>query len=228
MNRLAKLFSASVILLAATSALAQPAPGGQGGGGPGGPGGGGMGGPGRMGGGGPMMRGGMPGMLPPNALDDVVGVVAELNLHPGFTLSEDQKTKIQAIRDALKKAQDKWREDNAAELKQIQDTMTSLREQGPDADREAFRDVMMQNMELMQTAPNGNDEAEQVKAVLTSEQAKVLAEKEKEIDAERQKMWQQMGGGGRGPGGGGGGPGGRDGGRNGGGQGGQGAGKPGV
>ncbi len=195
MNRLMKSLVAGVVLIGACSvALAQPAPGGRGGGG-------------RGPGGGPPMRMGMQGQFGMNALDDVVIVVADLNMKPGFTLSEDQKTRIQAIRDALKAAQEKWRADNADELKDVQEAMASLREQGPGGDPEAWRDVMEQNMSLMQTAPNGNDEAEQLRALLSADQAKALDARQEELAAEREKMWQQMGGG-RGPGNGQGGPGG--------------------
>jgi Spy/CpxP family protein refolding chaperone len=185
MSRLIKALAAVVVMSACSAALAQPAPGGGGQRGPGGP---------------PMMRMGAPNMMGGNALDGLVVTVADLNLRPGFTLSEEQKTKIQQIRDAFKQSVEAWRKENEKELGEIQETMNSLREQGPDGDPEAWRDIMEQNMQLMQTAPDGTAEAEQLRAVLTPEQAKALETREAELEAERQAMWEQMGFG-RGPGG---------------------------
>lgn len=216
MNRWIGVLAAGVAILgAATFVSAQNPPGGPGGGG---------GGPGRGPGGG-MMRMGMPGQARPTALDELVMVLGDLNLRPTFTLSDDQKTKLQSLRDAVKTAQEKWTTDNAEELAEIRESMNSLMQAGPDGDPEAWRDVMEQNMALMETSPDGEAETEQARALLTPEQAKAVEARFAEIEAERQKMWQQMGApGGRGPGGPGG-PGGQN--RQGGGQD-QRGGRPGV
>lgn len=195
MNRWIGALAAGLLLAAGSIAAAQNAPGGN----PGAPGGGG---PGRGPGGGPM-RMGMPGQVRPTALDELVMVLGDLNLRPTFTLSEEQKAKLQSLRDAVKTAQEKWSTDNAEELAAIRESMSSLMQAGPDGDPEAWRDVMEQNMALMETAPDGEAEAKQVRDLLTAEQAKAVDARFEEIEAERQRMWQQMGGpGGRGPGGG--------------------------
>lgn len=183
-HAIARIFAAMALVITLTStASAQPGPGG--GGGPGGP---------------PPMR--MQGMMGGNALSPIVSTIADLNLRPDFNLSLEQKTQIAKIRDEFKKSVDAWREENADEIRQIQEITAQLREAGPDGDPEAWRDVMEQNMALMQTAPTGESEAESVRAVLTDEQKKALETRLDEIAAEMEQMRQQMGGpGNRGPGG---------------------------
>src|SRR5829696_4455400 len=78
-------------------------------------------------GGGPMMMG--------DALSQFINILGAVNLTPEFTLTADQKTKIQAIRDDFKQQMEKWRAEHADELKQMdeqqQEMMNNLQQGNP-------------------------------------------------------------------------------------------------
>jgi len=176
-------------------------PGGQGGG-FGGFRGGGMGGPGGM-------------MGQRDGFGEAVAALAECNLEPDFNLTADQKTKIQGIRDGVKKARETWRKDHEEDIKKVQEEMRAARDgQDRDKAREAFQKLQ----ELGAGAPKTDDAEKQLKAVLTADQAKKLDAKVEErfnqMEENRRQMMDRMGGGGPG------GPGGPGGGQPGGGQGG--------
>lgn len=175
---LAFLFS----LVMAANLMAQPAPGG-----PGGRGG-----------------GGMFGMAQ-DPYQQAIAALGDLNLRPDFNLTAEQKTKLQAVRDEVKAAEDKWRTDHAADLKKIQDDSAAARQA---QDQDKMREIMTARGELMQTMPKTDDAAQKVKALLTADQAKALDTRITERQEEaRTRMGGMMGGGrgGRGGGGGGGG-----------------------
>jgi hypothetical protein len=162
------------------------------------------------GGGGPQMggRGGGPppfmNMMDRNQLSRTIATLGELNLSPDFTLSADQKQKLEAIRADFKKQQDQWKTDHAADLKASDDAINDLRDNGGPPDRDQMRSLFEARMKIMSTAPDGADAVKQVIALLTPDQAKQLQAKQDELDAQRQAMRDQFGG----PGGGRGGPGG--------------------
>src|SRR5689334_10678569 len=110
------------------AAQAQPRREGRAGGGGGGGGGGGRfnrGGGGAGGfGGGP----GMMGMMGRRPFDEALAALGDLNLSPDFTLTPEQKTKVQSVRDDFKKAQEKWRTDHADEIKKLDDQIAEIRE----------------------------------------------------------------------------------------------------
>ncbi|HSI32841.1 MAG: hypothetical protein ACAI43_25755, partial [Phycisphaerae bacterium] len=128
-----------------------------------------------------------------DALRDVLSVIGDLNLTPTFTLTQDQKDKIQAIRDDFKKAQEKWDADNKAKIDE-------LRNGNADNRREQYRT-------LYETRPKSDEVIKQIIAVLTGDQAKAVATKqaEKTADDERRRteLMQRFGGGNFGGGGGG-------------------------
>jgi hypothetical protein len=223
-------------------------PGGRRGGfGGGGPGGGGLGGGGGFGGafgGGP----GGPGRgiaLNRDPLDELLALLGDLNLAPDFTLSTDQKAKIQTIRNDFKKLQDTWRTDHEADLKKIQDEMAALRGAGgggggggaggAQVSPEKMQEIFAARQELMDSAPKSDEAVIEIKGLLATEQLKKLdvreAERKAEIEKARQDMQNRGGfggpGGGGGRGGRGGGAGGGAGGNGGGGAGGGGGGAPG-
>jgi hypothetical protein len=178
--RLMTLFGLALLgsLVMAANLMAQPAPGG------GGRGGGGFG-------------------MAQDPFVETITALGDLNLRPDFNLTAEQKTKLQAVRDEVKAAEDKWRTDHAAELKKIQDDMAAARQA---QDQEKMREIGTARRELMQGMPKTDDAAQKVKALLTADQAKALetriAERQEEM---RARMGGMMGGRGGRPGGGGGG-----------------------
>ena len=158
-------------LLSSAAVMAQPAGGGGGG------------------------RGG--GMMQQDPFVQQIDALGDLNLRPDFTLTKEQKEKLQAIRDDVKKAEDKWRADHAADLKKIQDDMMALRD-APDQDK--MRELGTKRRELMQTMPKNDEAVGKIKALLTEDQAKAL---ETRITERQEEGRARMGMGGMGgPGGG--------------------------
>lgn len=200
------------------------APGG-GGGGFGGGGGGGFGGPGGFGGG---FGGGNPAAMlnvARDPLDELVMIIGDLNMKPDFTLTADQKTKIQAARDALKKLRDKWQADHEADFNQFAEQMNDLRNSNnPQEMREKMQEITVARMEVMESMPKSDETVAEIKGILTTEQLKMLdsrlAERKAEQQKAREQLMERMRNGGPGAGGG-------FGGGNGGGQGGPGGGGPG-
>lgn len=140
-------------------------------------------------GGGPMMMG--------DALSQFINMLGAINLKTDFTLTADQKTKIQAIRDEFKQQIDKWRAEHADELKQMeeqqQEMMTNL-QQGNPPDPGQMMEMEQQRKQLMDTAPNGEDQVEQIRALFTPEQTKVFETEKVSIEKEREAAFQRMGG----------------------------------
>ncbi|MCY2952314.1 MAG: hypothetical protein NTU53_10095 [Planctomycetota bacterium] len=123
-----------------------------------------------------------------------IAALGDLNLRPDFNLSKEQKEKLQAVRDDVKKAEDKWRADHADDLKKIQEETQAAR-----GDQDKMGEVMTKRRELMQTQPKSDDAAKQVKALLTEDQAKALEKRITERQAEMRARMGGMGGmGGRG------------------------------
>jgi hypothetical protein len=172
--------------------------GGFGGGGPGGGFGGGggfAGGPGGGFGGGGGFAGGAGAMnINRDALDETIAVLSELNVLPDFTLTVEQKTKIQELRSELKKQKETWQTDHEADFKAFQDQMAELRNAGQDGqdNREKFQEIVTARMELMESAPKSDETIVQVKGILTTEQLKKLDARLTERKAETEKMRQQM------------------------------------
>ena len=142
----------------------------------------------RFGGPGPMMMGGV--------LEQFVGVLGQVNLKTDFTLTADQKTKIQAIRDDYKKQSDEWRTQRADEIKQIdeqqQEMMNGL-QNGNLPDPGQMQELEEQRRVLYETAPNGEDHVAQIKALFTPDQDKIFEARKAEIDKERDAEFQKMG-----------------------------------
>ncbi|CAN5577606.1 hypothetical protein BH09PLA1_BH09PLA1_14290 [soil metagenome] len=138
---------------------------------------------------GPMMMG--------DALERFINMLGMVNLQSDFSLSADQKTKIQAIRDDFKQQTEKWKSEHADELKQMdeqqEELMTNLQNGNP-PDPNQMMEMEQARHELMQTAPNGEDQVEQIKALFTPEQAKTFDEQRERIEKERQAQFQKMGG----------------------------------
>ena len=109
-------------------------------------------------------------------LDDAVRPLADLNLRPEFSLSTDQKTRIQAVRDAFTTKRMVWRTAHAAELQKLTDRWSAAwqarRPGGPPSTRpvDDFHTLQQESAALRLTAPDPTDPADRIKAVLTPAQ----------------------------------------------------------
>jgi hypothetical protein len=150
----------------------------------------GAGGPSRMRFGGPM-----PGMMG-GALEGFINRLGMVNLTTDFTLTADQKTKIQAIRDDFKKQTDEWRTAHADEIKQLdeqqQEVMNGL-QTGNIPDPGQMQEMEEQRRALYETAPNGEDHVAQIKALFTPEQDKIFEARKAEIEKAREAEMEKMG-----------------------------------
>src|SRR5207248_793628 len=120
-------------------------------------------------------------MMNRDFLSPLVMTLGELNLAPDFSLSAEQKQKIQAIRDDFKAASDAFKKDHAEEIKQLDDQQKEMMDglqTGNIPDPAAMMELSEQRRALMQNAPDGAEHATQVKAALDPEQLKKLEAKE--------------------------------------------------
>jgi len=173
-NRILVLLAAFVFAMASVAVYAQTAAP-QGAGGRSGPGS--LGGFGRFGG---------------SAMMQTLVALGELNLTPDFTLSTDQKQKIQAIRDDFKAQEEKFRSENADAFKALEEQRKAARDAGG---QEAFTKVREAEQALQAKGPKSDDAAKQIQAVLTADQLTAFQAKEKESQKQREEMMQRFGGG---------------------------------
>jgi hypothetical protein len=122
--------------------------------------------------GGGMMGGGMGGMMMgPAAMltaDDpafleFISTIGDLNLKAGFTLSDSQKQSLQAIRDGVKEAHDKWVKDHAEDLQRLQMGMGGR-----------GMPMMQQVEQLRATQPKTDGAIQKIKSLLTEPQRQTL------------------------------------------------------
>ncbi len=59
-------------------------------------------------------------------LAGILASLAELNFTPDFTLTREQKARIQAVRDQYREQLDKWRGEHEADLKKLQERRAEL------------------------------------------------------------------------------------------------------
>jgi hypothetical protein len=107
-------------------------------------------------------------------LTETIALLGELNLTPSFTLSPDQKIKIQAIRDRTSKAQDAWRQQNQAQLDLLQDQTRGSAGAGGSA--ASAQELRRKRQEVMASAPKTDEAAREILAVLTADQRKAFDE----------------------------------------------------
>ena len=141
------------------------------------------------------------GMMPQAQWTQTLVALGDLNLRPEFTLTKEQKEKLQAIRDEVKKGEDQWRADHAVDIRKLQDDMQAARQAQDQAKIGELRPKMM---ELMQTMPKTDEAVAKVKALLSEDQVKALETRITERQEEMRSGLGAMGpggGGGRGAGG---------------------------
>jgi Spy/CpxP family protein refolding chaperone len=112
----------------------------------------------------------------PGSVGELMMVLSELNMSPDFTLAKEQKEKIHGIREEFMKQQETWRTAHEEDLKKFQAQFSELRA-GGEANREKIQEIAKAQGELYSTAPKGEEQAKEIKALLTPEQAKQLEER---------------------------------------------------
>ncbi len=161
--------------------------------------------------------GGFGGIGARDPLTSLMTALGDVNLETDFTLTPEQKEKIQIIVTDFKKSTDKWKTDHEAELKKIQDDFAALRNNGGGRqaggnnaagggnNRAQFQQVIQARQALMDTAPKADEAIAQIKGLLTTEQLKKLQTKIDELQAEataaRQNAFGGRGGNANGAGG---------------------------
>lgn len=136
-------------------------------------------------------------------LAQLMAALGDVNLETDFTLTPEQKEKIQAIVADFKKQMDKWRTEHEADLKKIQDDFAALRNGGRQGgnngggnaggnNRQQFQQVVQARQALMDTAPKADEAIAQIKGLLTTEQLKKLQTKIDERQAEAAQARQQF------------------------------------
>lgn len=123
----------------------------------------------------------------------LIYTLSELNFTPDFTLTKEQKEKIQALREDFKKAQEKWRTDHQEDFKKAQEQWAEVRGADP-ANREKWQEISKAQQQLWATSPNGDEQAKAIKSVLTPEQLKLYEDKiaQRQAEAEKaRKQWEE-------------------------------------
>jgi len=116
-------------------------------------------------------RGGRGGMFQLDPFRQLIDALGDVNLRPDFNLTKEQKEKVQAVREQVKKAEDKWRSDNAEEMKKLQE---GLRQAMQDQDNDKRNELLGKMRDLMQTQPKTDEAVQQIRAILTADQQKAL------------------------------------------------------
>lgn len=124
-----------------------------------------------------------------DGLGETLALIGEASLRPDFNLSDEQRTKIQAIREEVKAARAKWQQEHAEALKKLSEASRTLREGGQ---REGIRELFQQRQEIMATAPTTEEAVQKLKAVLSAEQVKAMEAVAVEKRAEAEESRQQF------------------------------------
>jgi hypothetical protein len=123
-------------------------------------------------------------------LAETLTLLGDLNLTPSFTLSQDQKVQIQAIRDRLKQAQETWRKEHQSQLDLVQDQARGSPGAGGSA--AAGQELRRKRQELTATAPKTDEAAKEILAVLTADQRKAFDAKMTQRRDEQRKLRERV------------------------------------
>jgi len=127
---------------------------------------------------------------------ELVRLLEELNLTPHFNLSMEQKDQIQAIREGVRQAQERWRKEHEAEYRELDEEARRLGQAGG-RDVKAWREWAQKRRTIDQTAPRSDDAVKQLMLVLTEEQRQIVetrkAEKQAAAEQERRRMMERWG-----------------------------------
>jgi len=123
-------------------------------------------------------------LLQNDPANNLINVISRLNMTPEFTLTAEQKTEIQSIREA-------YREKVEAFVDESREKLDFIRMQAEEArasrDQNALRAAWQDAQELMAQGPSGKQLNEDIKEVLTDGQR----EKVDAALAEQAERWQR-------------------------------------
>jgi hypothetical protein len=124
-----------------------------------------------------------------NDLEPFIAALADLNLGPDFNLTAEQETKIADIRQAFKKSVETWRTDHEDQLNDLREQVRSMRRGQGNEERQKVMDSIR---DLVITAPNGDAEVKEIKALLNEDQARQVEAREASVKAENDRQREQM------------------------------------
>ena len=107
-----------------------------------------------------------------------LAILSELNFTPDFTLTKEQKEKIQAIREPYRAKLDAWVAEHDADFRTLQNRrqeMAGLHRDDP-ATGAKLQEFAKAQQDLFALAPKDDDIVKQIKAVLTEDQLKKFDE----------------------------------------------------
>ena len=108
------------------------------------------------------------------------------SLFKDITLTEDQQAKVKQVMDKGRAEREAWMQEKGEELRKIRTAMREAREAG---DEEGTRDARESLQALMKDAPRPERYYDQVKALLTEEQAAQFATNSEEL----RQRWRERG-----------------------------------
>jgi Spy/CpxP family protein refolding chaperone len=126
-------------------------------------------------------------MLERDPTEGFIFLLAELNMTPQFTLSPEQKTKIQDLRETFRAEREAFVAEHEKELDYIRAQMTEAREA---RDREAMGEAFNSLRDLMSQGPSREQIIEDIKAVLTDDQ-RARVEQRIEQRERRMREWRE-------------------------------------
>jgi len=127
---------------------------------------------------------------PPDPFVDTVAALADLALEPDFVITSEQKESIQSLRADQKLAMDKWRGDNHDALQKIADDLQAARDSG---NQDKARELFQQRQAFMNKGPKPEDAVKKLMGLLNEEQRKRVDDRLAQRRAEAEQQRQQAG-----------------------------------
>jgi len=119
---------------------------------------------------------------------NLISILSQLNMTPDFTLTVDQKTKIQELRETYTRDMGAFIEENRRKFEFIR---IQAQEAMAGGDGNAVRAAWQDARDLAAQGPDGGKLNDDIKAVLTDDQRAVVDQKLQE-QAERWQRWREQ------------------------------------
>jgi len=126
-------------------------------------------------------------MLDRDPSEGFIHLLAELNMTPQFTLSPEQKTEIQELRESFRAECEAFIAEHEEELDYIRAQMTEAREA---RDREAMGEAFSSLRDLMSQGPGREKIIDDLKAVLTDDQRAQVEQRIEQVE-QRMREWRE-------------------------------------
>jgi len=126
-------------------------------------------------------------MLERDPSEGFIHLLAELNMTPQFTLSPEQKQRIEDLRESFRAEREAFIAEHRKELDYIRAQMIEAREA---RDREAMGDAFNSLRDLMSRGPSREKIIEDIKAVLTDDQRAQVEQRIEQVE-QRMREWRE-------------------------------------